>query len=59
ETPQTLESRRLGASRRKGSGFLKSGGTFFEKTAGKLAFLRIYVQSERELNLSLFYFWLI
>ncbi|PEZ77720.1 hypothetical protein CN380_18845 [Bacillus sp. AFS017274] len=33
-------------SRRKGSRFLKSNGTFFnKKTAGKLAFLRVCLQS--------------
>jgi hypothetical protein len=30
ETPQTLASRRLGGSRRKESGLLKSTGTFFK-----------------------------
>ncbi|MFD4818966.1 hypothetical protein [Peribacillus butanolivorans] len=39
ETPQTLAARGLADSRRKGSGFLKSTETFFnKKTAGKLAF---------------------
>jgi hypothetical protein len=36
ETPQALAPRRLGSSRRKGSGFLKPSGTFLkEKNEGK------------------------
>ncbi|WHX66011.1 hypothetical protein QNH26_20415 [Peribacillus frigoritolerans] len=38
ETPQTLASRRLGSSRRKGSGFLKSTGIFKRKNCSQTRF---------------------
>ena len=57
ETPQALASMRLGRQSAERERVSENQLEFFKrKTEGKLAFLRIYVQSERELNLSLFLF---